>query len=114
MTTPPPTESTNNFLVVAVPSNYAIQSWTCITGCSSAPSLPISGTVYFPISSTKLTFTLKLLNPITFSNPIRMTSTSLGDMDSGTYLPASPCLNPCRSCSLTNSSFCLSCYQWSS
>lgn len=43
-----------------------------------------------------------------------MTSSSLGSMDYGSYLPAAICNMPCRSCSATNVSNCLTCYLWSS
>lgn len=114
MTTTPPSGSTNNFLVVAVPSQYSILEWSCIYGCVAPQPPPLSGTLYFSISSTVVGFTIKLKNPISFTSPILMTSTSLGDMDYGSYLPSAVCTSPCRSCDALNRSSCLSCYLWSS
>lgn len=114
MTTTPPVTSTNNFLVVAIPSQYTILDWSCIFGCVAPQPPPISGTLYFGISSTVVSFTVKLRNPISFTSPILMTSTSLGDMDYGSYLPSAVCSSPCRSCDPLNRYTCLSCYLWSS
>lgn len=113
MTTGLPVDSGNNLLLVSVPPQYGIQDWACVYGCTAPQPPPISGVLYFSISSTTVSFTIKLLNPVAFLSPIQMTSTSLGDMDHGSYLPVAPCASPCRSCS-SNTSECLTCYLWSS
>ncbi len=102
MTTAPPTNSLNNLLQVTIPSQYTILSWNCILGCTAPLPPPISGTLYFTIFSTMVSFVIRLQNPVSFLSPIQMTSISLGNMDYGTYLSVAPCVMPCRSCA-TNS-----------
>lgn len=82
MSTTAPASSTANYLAVAVPSTYRIISWSCIVGCVPQPP-PVSGVMYFSISSTLVTFTLGLQNAVSFLSPIKITSSSFGDMDYG-------------------------------
>ena len=114
MTTVPPPNSLNNLLQVTIPSQYVIQTWNCIVGCITPTTPPVSGSLYFSISSTSVSFAIKLINPVAFLSSIQMTSISLGNMDYGAYLPVTPCSVPCRSCASNSSSYCLTCYQWSS
>lgn len=114
MTTPLPSASANNYLTVTIPNQYGIQEWACVFGCA-APAPPVTGgLLYFGISSTKVSFTVKIVNPVAFLSYVKMTSSSFGDMDYGQYLPVTPCLSPCRSCSTSSPTQCLSCYLWSS
>ena len=113
MTTAPPASSLSNMLEVAIPtSQYTIQDWSCLFGCTAPLPPPVGGTLYFSISSTIVSLTIKLINPVSSYRAIQMTSTSLGDMDHGTFLPTAPCNSPCRSCT-ANQSECLTCYLWS-
>lgn len=114
MTTIPPSSSLINILAVRVPPQYTVQDWSCIFGCT-APLPPITqNTIYFQFSSINLKFTIRLTNPVSFLSAFSMTSTSLGDMDYGTFTPVSPCQSPCRSCDTNTTSNCLSCYLWKS
>jgi proprotein convertase subtilisin/kexin type 5 len=59
---------------------------------------------------------MALTNPSTFGPSVKFvfkTSGSQGDMDYGEHVPEAACALPCRSCSNTNSSICLTCYSWS-
>jgi hypothetical protein len=103
MTTVPPADSLNNLLEVVIPNQYTIQDWGCIFGCTAPLPPPISSTLYFSLSSTYISFTIKLTNPVSTYTAIQMTSSSLGDMDYGSYLPVVPCNTPCRSCSTNKS-----------
>lgn len=114
MITSPPSTSLNNLLAVKIPPQYSVLDWSCIFGCV-APLPPVTqNTLYFQFSSINLKFTIKLTNPVSFLSAFEMTSSSLGDMDYGTYTPVSPCQVPCRSCDPNNTAYCLSCYLWKS
>lgn len=103
MTTAPPTDSLSNLLEVVIPNQYSIHEWSCIFGCTAPLPPPVSGVLYFTISSTIVSLTIRLTNPVSSYSAIQMTSSSLGDMDYGTYLPTVPCNVPCRSCSTNKS-----------
>lgn len=99
MTTIPPLNSIDNYLIVSLPEGYLVGNITCILGCTVDSIGTGNRSLQLKITSTGVRFNAGTVNPLTFNNPIEMTSASMfGQMDYGSYIPLHPCQFPCRSC----------------
>lgn len=108
-TTPNPTS-----LVVTPPVGLLVTAANCLFNCGNATKSTIG--YIFSVSSTNCRLTVTLTNPLAFGPSVKFTFTTTGtqgNMDYGEYFPQAECATPCRSCSASSSSSCLTCYSWS-